>query len=340
MRMTRPVLPGPFDGDKIQFHVHNTDVMCVLRHQMNPQMNHWSQTKLFFKKVIPKNQVVVVVGVVHNLTALSSICTKIVVRKWYGGCLNQDVWQRKLLPKESLNRCIWTGMGVLLREKLKMEILTCMVSFSLKVVNSGASRVVRIVLGKQPELENHVGVGGYDYPAFIPLNIKNGAYALLKRDTFTDGSVKCTMTSMTASEPVVSLAVSPFSKDSGNKYVFPPTLRAFSDWWVRLLLEEILWDKKYDMDLYRCKDVLSIFNLVEIHSVQRFDVLRIYAEVLLLLDSLVHGCGDHFGIQCLKKSCQGFNANKFINACLLQVLVIVYGFSVLRIHVEALLLSD
>ncbi|GJR97836.1 hypothetical protein Tco_0270010, partial [Tanacetum coccineum] len=87
-------------------------------------------------------------------------------------------------------------------------------------------------------------------------------------DTFTDGSVKCTMTSMTASEPVVSLAVSPFSKDSGNKYVFPPTLRAFSDWWVRLLLEEILWDKKYDMDLYRCKDVLSIFNLVEIHSVQ------------------------------------------------------------------------
>ncbi|GJT90624.1 hypothetical protein Tco_1079469 [Tanacetum coccineum] len=127
--------------------------------------------------------------------------------------------------------------------------------------------------GKQPELENHVGVGGYGYPAFIPLNIKNGAYALLKRDTFTDGSVKCTMTSMTASEPVVSLAVSPFSKDSGNKYVFPPTLRAFSDWWVRLLLEEILWDKKYDMDLYRCKDVLSIFNLVEIHSVQekKFD---------------------------------------------------------------------
>ncbi|GJR38775.1 reverse transcriptase domain-containing protein, partial [Tanacetum coccineum] len=128
--------------------------------------------------------------------------------------------------------------------------------------------------GKQPELENHVGVGGYGYPAFIPLNIKNGAYALLKRDTFTDGSVKCTMTSMTASEPVVSLAVSPFSKDSGNKYVFPPTLRAFSDWWVRLLLEEILWDKKYDMDLYRCKDVLSIFNLVEIHSVQFFLFMR------------------------------------------------------------------
>ncbi|GJW43456.1 hypothetical protein Tco_0072255 [Tanacetum coccineum] len=116
---------------------------------------------------------------------------------------------------------------------------------------------------KQPELENPCWVawiphispttglwlwwGGLVvtvYPAFIPLNIKNGAYALLKsafeqeqiisRDTFTDGSVKCTMTSMTASEPVVSLAVSPFSKDSGNKYVFPPTLRAFSDWWMDL----------------------------------------------------------------------------------------------------------
>ncbi|GJT55260.1 ribonuclease TUDOR 1-like protein [Tanacetum coccineum] len=35
---------------------------------------------------------------------------------------------------------------------------------------------------------------------------------------------------------------------------------------VRLLLEEILWDKKYDMDLYCCKDVLSIFNSVKIHS--------------------------------------------------------------------------
>ncbi|GJX79390.1 hypothetical protein Tco_0327539 [Tanacetum coccineum] len=66
------------------------------------------------------------------------------------------------------------------------------------------------------------------------------------------------MTSMTASEPVVSLAVSPFSNDSGNKYVFPSHPEGFSAWRVRLLLEEILWDKKYDMDLYRCKDVLSI----------------------------------------------------------------------------------
>ncbi|GJS18328.1 hypothetical protein Tco_0412800 [Tanacetum coccineum] len=185
-------------------------------------MNHWSQTKLFFKKVIPKNQVVVVVG--------------------------ESDTRNTTQPPQYLHKDGYTKNG------------------------------------KQPELENHVGVGGYGYPAFIPLNIKNGAYALLKRDTFTDGSVKCTMTSMTASEPVVSLAVSPFSKDSGNKYVFPPTLRAFSDWWVRLLLEEILWDKKYDMDLYRCKDVLSIFNLVEIHLVQLATIVRLASGYVVIRD--------------------------------------------------------
>nr|XP_043627444.1 protein disulfide isomerase-like 2-3 [Erigeron canadensis] len=34
--------------------------------------------------------------------------------------------------------------------------------------------------GKQPELEKHVGVGGYGYPALIALNIKKGAYAPLR----------------------------------------------------------------------------------------------------------------------------------------------------------------
>nr|GEW67537.1 protein disulfide isomerase-like 2-3 [Tanacetum cinerariifolium] len=34
--------------------------------------------------------------------------------------------------------------------------------------------------GKQPGLENHIGVGGYGYPALIALNIKKGAYASLK----------------------------------------------------------------------------------------------------------------------------------------------------------------
>ncbi|PWA42183.1 cobalamin biosynthesis CobW-like protein [Artemisia annua] len=37
---------------------------------------------------------------------------------------------------------------------------------------------------------------------------------------------------------------------------------------VRLWLEEILWDKKYDMDVYRCKGVLSIVNSDELHTVQ------------------------------------------------------------------------
>ncbi|KAJ7960317.1 protein disulfide-isomerase like 2-2-like [Quillaja saponaria] len=34
--------------------------------------------------------------------------------------------------------------------------------------------------GKQPDLEKHVGVGGYGYPALVALNIKKGVYAPLK----------------------------------------------------------------------------------------------------------------------------------------------------------------
>lgn len=34
--------------------------------------------------------------------------------------------------------------------------------------------------GKQPDLEQRVGVGGYGYPALVALNVKKGAYAPLK----------------------------------------------------------------------------------------------------------------------------------------------------------------
>ncbi|GMY09787.1 protein disulfide isomerase-like 2-3 [Fagus crenata] len=34
--------------------------------------------------------------------------------------------------------------------------------------------------GKQPDLETHVGVGGYGYPALVALNVKKGVYAPLK----------------------------------------------------------------------------------------------------------------------------------------------------------------
>lgn len=33
---------------------------------------------------------------------------------------------------------------------------------------------------KQPDLEKHVGVGGYGYPALVALNVKKGVYAPLK----------------------------------------------------------------------------------------------------------------------------------------------------------------
>ncbi|KAK3038904.1 hypothetical protein RJ639_027532 [Escallonia herrerae] len=44
--------------------------------------------------------------------------------------------------------------------------------------------------GKQPELEKHVGVGGYGYPALVALNVKKGVYAPLRsafqRDQITE----------------------------------------------------------------------------------------------------------------------------------------------------------
>ncbi|KAL7163761.1 hypothetical protein ACSBR2_039809 [Camellia fascicularis] len=37
---------------------------------------------------------------------------------------------------------------------------------------------------------------------------------------------------------------------------------------VRLWIEEILWDKKYNMDVYRCKGVLSVLNSDQLHTLQ------------------------------------------------------------------------
>lgn len=39
---------------------------------------------------------------------------------------------------------------------------------------------VWVAAGKQPDLEKHVGVGGYGYPALVALNLKKGVYAPLK----------------------------------------------------------------------------------------------------------------------------------------------------------------
>ncbi|KAM1741236.1 hypothetical protein ACFX12_011382 [Malus domestica] len=37
---------------------------------------------------------------------------------------------------------------------------------------------------------------------------------------------------------------------------------------VRLWIEEILWEKKHDMDVYRCKGVLSVYNSNQFHTLQ------------------------------------------------------------------------
>lgn len=37
---------------------------------------------------------------------------------------------------------------------------------------------------------------------------------------------------------------------------------------VRIWLEELLWDKKYGMDVYRCKGILRVTNSDELHTLQ------------------------------------------------------------------------
>lgn len=39
---------------------------------------------------------------------------------------------------------------------------------------------VWVAAGKQLDLEKHVGVGGYGYPALVALNLKKAVYAPLK----------------------------------------------------------------------------------------------------------------------------------------------------------------
>lgn len=53
--------------------------------------------------------------------------------------------------------------------------------------------------------------------SYIHVNILLGCILELSGDTFTDGSVRYSMTSMNVPEPVMSLAVSPVSKDSGGQ---------------------------------------------------------------------------------------------------------------------------
>ncbi|KAK1269478.1 hypothetical protein QJS04_geneDACA005171 [Acorus gramineus] len=39
---------------------------------------------------------------------------------------------------------------------------------------------------------------------------------------------------------------------------------------VRLWLEDLLWESKYNMDIYRCKGVLNVHNSEELHTLQSF----------------------------------------------------------------------
>ncbi|KAF3431564.1 hypothetical protein FNV43_RR26295 [Rhamnella rubrinervis] len=56
--------------------------------------------------------------------------------------------------------------------------------------------------------------------------------------------------------------------DSGVRTLCISELRQVDLDKVRLWLEEILWDKKYGMDVYRCKGVLSVQNSNQLHTLQ------------------------------------------------------------------------
>ncbi|GFS35552.1 translation elongation factor EFG/EF2 protein [Actinidia rufa] len=79
-------------------------------------------------------------------------------------------------------------------------------------VNTGKKiKVPRLVRMHSDELEDIQEAHAGQIVAVFGVDCASG-------DTFTDGSVKYTMTSMNVPEPVMSLAVSPVSKDSGGQF--------------------------------------------------------------------------------------------------------------------------
>ncbi|KAL5775413.1 hypothetical protein ACOSP7_012970 [Xanthoceras sorbifolium] len=64
---------------------------------------------------------------------------------------------------------------------------------------------------------------------------------------------------------------------------------------IRLWLEEILWDKKYGMDVYRCKGVLSVQNSDELHTCEFIILQLCYSDILNL--ACISFC---FDIDCFK----------------------------------------
>ncbi|GKE63528.1 endoribonuclease Dicer homolog 2, partial [Tanacetum coccineum] len=77
---------------------------------------------------------------------------------------------------------------------------------------------------------------------------------------------------------------------------------------VRLWLDEILWDKKYDMDVYRCKGVLSTVNYDELHTEQAMNGLNMFYHLSMgmyfkpyprfIIDKEARTCTIYFPKSC------------------------------------------
>ncbi|KMZ65074.1 Elongation factor EF-G [Zostera marina] len=83
--------------------------------------------------------------------------------------------------------------------------------FIININNGKRIKVPRLVRMHSDELEDIQEAHAGQIVAVFGVDCASG-------DTFTDGSVKYTMTSMNVPEPVMSLAVNPVSKDSGGQF--------------------------------------------------------------------------------------------------------------------------
>ncbi|KAK4363247.1 hypothetical protein RND71_018488 [Anisodus tanguticus] len=83
-----------------------------------------------------------------------------------------------ILDSKAEGRNKYLEMLLAVAEKLKINPYRQVQSTTLIMWDK--TNYVWVAAGKQPDLEKHVGVGGYGYPAMVALNVKKGVYAPLK----------------------------------------------------------------------------------------------------------------------------------------------------------------
>ncbi|RVW15290.1 Elongation factor G, mitochondrial [Vitis vinifera] len=102
-------------------------------------------------------------------------------------------------------------MGSAFKNKGVQPLLDGVLSYLPCPTESNLMKVPRLVRMHSNEMEDIQEAHAGQIVAVFGVDCASG-------DTFTDGSVRYTMTSMNVPEPVMSLAISPVSKDSGGQF--------------------------------------------------------------------------------------------------------------------------